>query len=178
MLTEARIGLRGCAGAPTSTTGGGAGTEHGDEDGAGALRAPGWHGSTQGGPAGRIRGSGGLRGHRRRGIAVAEVLTGGVGALLRAEVRRGDALGLRAARGVDGVQGGLRALVKGTGRGLRRDKDPGDLAGDLGRPLRSREGRGEEALTGGAARSVAGRRARCGRARRQVGPGCGASRAG
>jgi len=65
----------------------------------------------------------------------------------------------------------LRALVKGTGRGLRRDKDPGDLAGDLGRPLRSREGRGEEALTGGAARSVAGRRARCGRTRRQVGPG-------
>ena len=76
-----------------------------------------------------------------------------------------------AARGGDGVQGGLRALVKGTRRGLRRDKDPGDLAGDLGRPLRSREGRGEEALTGGAARSVAGRRARCGRTRRQVGPG-------
>ena len=38
----------------------------------------------------------------------------------------------------------MRALVKGTGRGLRRDKDPGDLAGDLGRPLRSREGRGDE----------------------------------
>ena len=49
----------------------------------------------------------------------------------------------------------MRALVKGTRRGLRRDKDPGDLAGNLGRPLRSREGRGEEALTGGAARSVA-----------------------
>ena len=76
-----------------------------------------------------------------------------------------------AARGGDGVQGGLRALVKGTGRGLRRDKDPGDLAGDLGQPLRSREGRGEEALTGGAARSVVGRRARCGRTRRQVGSG-------
>ena len=91
---------------------------------------------------------------------MAEVLTGGVGALLRAEARRGDALGLRAARGVDGVQGGLRALVKGTGRGLRRDKDPGDLASDLGRPLRSREGRGEGALMGGAARSVAGGDAR------------------
>ena len=59
MLTEARIGLRGCAGAPTSTAGGGAGTEHGDEVDAGALRAPGWHGSTQGCPAGRIRGQGG-----------------------------------------------------------------------------------------------------------------------
>ena len=33
--------------------------------------------------------------------------------------------------------------------GAQRDKDPGDLAGDLGWPLRSREGRGEEALTGG-----------------------------
>ena len=55
--------------------------------------------------------------------------------------------------------------------GAQQDKDPGGLAGDLGRPLRSREGRGEGALTSGAARSVAGRRARCGRTRRQVGPG-------
>ena len=62
-------------------------------------------------------------------------------------------LGL-AARGGDGVQGGLRALVKGTGRGLRRDKDPGDLAGDLGRPLWSREERGEE---GADARARGGR---------------------
>ena len=66
MLTEARIELRGCAGAPTSTAGGGAGTEHGDEVGAGALRAPGWHGSTQGGLAGRIRGSGVTGGEEMR----------------------------------------------------------------------------------------------------------------
>ena len=34
VLTEARIELRGCAGALTSTAGGGVGTEHGDEVGA------------------------------------------------------------------------------------------------------------------------------------------------
>ena len=38
--------------------------------------------------------------------------------------------------------------------GAQRDKDPGDLAGDLGRPLRSREGRGEE---GADARAQRGR---------------------
>ena len=55
---------------------GGARTKLGGGVEAGALRAPGWHDLTQGGPAGRIRGSGGLRGHWRREIAVA-VLTGG-----------------------------------------------------------------------------------------------------
>ena len=34
MLTEARIELRGCAGTPTSTAGGGTGREQGDEVGA------------------------------------------------------------------------------------------------------------------------------------------------
>ena len=45
---------------------GGARTKLGGGVEAGALRAPGWHDLTQGGPAGRIRGSGGLRGHWRR----------------------------------------------------------------------------------------------------------------
>ena len=35
--------------------------------------------------------------------------------------------------------------------GAQRDKDPGDLAGDLGRPLRSLEGRGEEGADAGPA---------------------------
>ena len=45
------------------------------------------------------------------------------------------------------MQGGRGGQLKGLGGdcgGAQRDKDPGDLAGDLGRPLRSREGRGEE----------------------------------
>jgi len=42
---------------------------------------------------------------------VAEVLTGGVGALLRAEARRGDALGLRG-----GMGGGREARVPFVGR--------------------------------------------------------------
>jgi len=101
VLTVARIGRRRGAG-PVGVDGGRRRRNgHGDEAGAGALRAPGWHGSTQGGPAGRIRGSGGLRGHRRRGIAVVEVLTGGVGALLRLrDGRRG--LGFRGGGGVEG----------------------------------------------------------------------------
>jgi len=53
-----------------------------------------------------VQGGSGVTGGEE--IAVAEELTGGVGALLRAEARRGDVLGLRAARGVDGAQGGLR----------------------------------------------------------------------
>jgi len=46
-----------------------------------------------------------------------------------------------------GSQGGRGGQLKGPGGdcgGAQRDKDPGVLAGDLGRPLRSREGRGEE----------------------------------
>ena len=55
---------------------GGARTKLGGGVEAGALRAPGWHGSTPRLSCGKDTGSGGLRGHWRREIAVA-VLTGG-----------------------------------------------------------------------------------------------------
>ena len=65
---------------------GGARTKLGGGVEVGALRAPGWHGSTQGDPAGRMRGSGGALGHRRRRKAVASSLTGSVGTLLHSEL--------------------------------------------------------------------------------------------
>ena len=78
----------------------------GDEIGAGALRAPGWHGSTQGCPAGGIRGSGVTGGEE---IAVAEVLTGG------AERRHGGAALLRQLGFVRRQRNGMAAQGCGWG---------------------------------------------------------------
>jgi len=94
VLTEARIELRGCAGALTSTAGGGAGTEHGDEVGAEVgVEAAGsgeFVASGQSSPGGLPRW--GRRG--APGIAVAELLLRLRGVRRRDSVRR---LGLGAA---------------------------------------------------------------------------------
>ena len=66
-------------------------------------------------------------------------------------------------RGGDGAQGGAAGVKKGAERGLRRDRDPGELAGDPGRGCaeRGREG-GERGLTRGPSSSAGARCAGCG----------------
>ena len=94
MLTVHGIGWRRGAAAPAAKSCGGARAELGEEGAGVALRASRSHCQAQSVPVEALRGSGRTEAHRRRGIEVAEVFTGGevVGEIRR--VRGRDQEGL------------------------------------------------------------------------------------
>jgi hypothetical protein len=71
VLTKVQNRLERNSGRKTTTTSGGRARALAEEEDAGALQAPGLHGSTRGAPAKPVEGSVGPERHRRRAIAPA-----------------------------------------------------------------------------------------------------------